>query len=532
MNLRKIAISLILSAGAFGFTASAEAPNPMKEALMKAYQALLDEDPHDAETLFRRANEYYLRNDYIKALDDINNALKYLPEEDLDTRFQAIQLRANINMMLHRYEQAIGDLNSEISLDPQNYVAVYQRGTAFYELGRYPEAKTDFRLLQQRNPRSQEALFGLARVAVKENNLGLADELCDQAVELSPSNSQVYLRRASVRTLAGNEQGAVDDYILAISTDQENTPRALRELVEISKTNYPVVIAGLSTAIRQAPRNGMYYFIRAMIAQGHCNYLAAIADYDRIINENLDSYPGLNAALAECYFALGKFDTALLNIDYAISATRDNERYYVIKSQIQRALGNYDSALSCAETALEKEPDSNEALIAKALAQLRLGNSADASVCLSEATMNAPENPYLAIIRGWVLKDYRRQKKNADMSFERVLDMDLAHDQIKSYRGFALLQLDRKEEADCWIERVLAITDDYDGEVNYLAACYYAQAGNSDKAFKCMAASLEKGYANYYNWAVNTEADVNVEPIRKDPRFSALLKANGAIFGR
>ena len=94
MNLRKIAISLLLSAGAFSFTASAEAPNPMKEALMKAYQALLDEDPHDAETLFRRANEYYLRNDYIKALDDINNALKYLPEEDLDTRFQAIQLRA------------------------------------------------------------------------------------------------------------------------------------------------------------------------------------------------------------------------------------------------------------------------------------------------------------------------------------------------------------------------------------------------------------------------------------------------------
>ena len=119
---------------------------------MKAYRALLDEDPHDAETLFRRANEYYLRNDYIKALDDINNALKYLPEEDLDTRFRAIQLRANINMMLHRYEQAIGDLNSEISIDPQNYVAVYQRGTAFYELGRYPEAKADFRLLQQRNP--------------------------------------------------------------------------------------------------------------------------------------------------------------------------------------------------------------------------------------------------------------------------------------------------------------------------------------------------------------------------------------------
>lgn len=117
-----------------------------------------------------------------------------------------------------------------------------------------------------------------------------------------------------------------------------------------------MVIAGLSSAIRQAPRNGMFYFIRAMIAQGHCNYLAAIADYDKIINDNLDSYPGLNAALAECYFDLAKFDTALLNIDYAISNTRDNERYYVIKSRIQRARGDYDSALSCAESAWRRIP--------------------------------------------------------------------------------------------------------------------------------------------------------------------------------
>lgn len=123
--------------------------------------------------------------------------------------------------------------------------------------------------------------------------------------------------------------------------------------------------------------------------------------------------------MAECYYALGKFDTALLNIDYAIGATRENERYYMIKSLIQRAMGDYEGALASAESSLEKDPDSNDALIAKALAQLRLGNSTDASVCLSEATMNAPEDPYLAVLRGWVLKDFRKQEKNATMSFEQ-----------------------------------------------------------------------------------------------------------------
>lgn len=534
MNIRRFTLTLLIGIMTIGASADylISDSDPMTEALMKAYTQLLDEDPHDSETLFRRANIYYKKNDYLKALDDINIALKYIPENDTDARFQALQLRANIYMMLHKYSQALDDLNEEIKLEPQNYVAIYQRATALYELGRYSEAKNDFHLLQQRNSRSQEALFGLARVAVKENNLGLAEELAGKAVEITPSSSEVYMRRASVRSLAGNDQGAVDDYIYAIATDQENTPRALRELVALSNRNYPTVIAGLSSAIRQAPRNGMFYFIRAMIAQGHCNYLAAIDDYDKIINENLDSYPGLNAALAECYYALGKFDTALLNIDYAISATKDNERYYVIKSNIQRALGDYESALSCADSALEKEPDFDEALIAKALAQLSLGNSADASVCLSEAMMNEPDMPYIAILRGWVLSDFRKQTANARSSYERVLDMDLDFDNVRSLRGFALLALDRRDQALKWIKDVLDASEDYDGEINYYAACLYSQAGLSDKALDCMAASLDKGYANYCNWTVNSDANVNVAPIRRLPRFKELLDSHAAIFGR
>lgn len=530
MNIKKITVWALLALATTSLQASD--PDPLREAMMKAYDSLLRENPRDAEALFRRANEYYNRSEYIKALDDINKTLEYLPVNDIELRFPSLQLRANIYIMLHKYEQALGDLNSVLSIEPQNYIGIYQRGTVLYELGRYTEAKADFRLLQQNNPRSQEALFGLARIAVKENNLGLAGELADKAVEITPSNSEVYMRRASVRALAGNEQGAVDDYIFAISTDQDNTPKALRALVNLADHNYPVVIAGLSSAIRQAPRNGMFYFIRAMIAQGHCNYLAAIADYDKIINDNLDSYPGLNAALAECYFNLAKFDTALLNIDHAISSTHDNERYYVIKSRIQQARGDYSSALSCAEHAIEKNPDSNEALVAKALAQLHLGNSADASATLSEALMNTPADPYIAMLRGWVLRDYRNQESNARRCFENVLDMDIDHDNAKSYRGFAMMTLGQKPQADTWMEHILATADDHDGEINYLGACYYAQAGDKDKAFRCMGNSLSKGYANYYNWTVNSEGGINVAPLRSDSRFDELLKKHSALFGR
>lgn len=82
------------------------------------------------------------------------------------------------------------------------------------------------------------------------------------------------------------------------------------------------------------------------------------------------------------------------------------------------------------------------------------------------------------------------------------------------------------------MQRVLATANDndYDGEVNYYATCYYAQSGDFDKAFKCMATSLEKGYANYHNWTNNDDARVNVAPLRSDPRFNDLLNKYSILF--
>lgn len=505
-------------------------PDAFSEALMKAYSSALAEDPHDWEALFRRANEYYRRDDYVKALADIDMAIKYIPESEPDVRAQAYSLRGNIHLMNHRYEKALADLNEVLILLPGDYATIYQRATALYNLQRYPEAKTDFKILQQMNSRSLEAVFGLARIAVKENNLGTANELIDQALTLSPGNSEVYMRRADVHTMMGNPQGAVLDYIMAISTDDANTGRALAQLVTLSRSDYPIVYAGLSDAIRQAPQNGMFYYIRAMIAQSHCNYMAAIDDYNRILEGHLDTYPGINAALAECYYALGEYEKAMLNVDYAVDAVTDNPDYKVLKSQILLAVGETDNALAAADAALELNPDYNPALIARAQALIALKNYTEASVALSEAAMNNPEDPALYIIRGWVLEKYRDNAKNGKASFERVLDMDFDFDNVNSLRGFALLALGSDDDGRRWMNKILSTVDDHDGLVNYYGACFFAWEGNHDKAFTCMEKALEKGYANFHAWTRADDANLNVAPLRSDERFSKLLTKYSRIF--
>lgn len=529
MNLKKYIAIAVLICSPIAVSAQKGLDTPMTKAVMNVYQKMLEEDPSDYETYFRRANEYYKYNEYLKALDDINNALKYTPGSETDMRFQEYSLRANIYEMLKKYEDALSDLNNAVALSPASYVTLYQRANVKYNLGRYADAKADYQRMQRINNRSQEALIGLARVAVKENNLGLANEYIDQAVAMTPSQSDIYVRRASVRTMMGNHNGAVDDLILAISTDKNNT-KALQEIVDLSNTNYSAVMTGLSNAIRQAPKVGMFYYLRAVIASAHYNYLAAITDFNKIIAENLYNYHGLYGSLAECHYALGNYSEALNDINYAIGATTNNRDYYVIKARIKRAMGDHADALACAEKALSKDSNHNPAIIEKGLALCDAKRYDEASAMFGEAIMNDAENPYYYMLRAWVLKDFLKQTGSANSFYDRAAELDVFNNNVRTLKGFALLHTGKTDKAVKWIEDILSNLKDTDGLEHYYAACLYAWAGNNDKALDYMKAALQNGYANYHQWTKDNDACINVAPLRNDPRFETLLSQFSIIF--
>lgn len=505
--------------------------DPMTRAVMEAYTEMIRENPKDYEAYLRRAGEYYRHNEYLRALDDVNKAILYTPSIETDMRFQAHTLRAGIYEMSHRYKQALEDLNQALELDPLSYPALYQRANVRFELGQYSEAKADYTRLQRFNARSQEALFGLARVAVKENNIGLANEYIEQAVALTPSQSEAYIRRASVKSLMNDYNGAVDDLLLALSTDGNNT-KAISEIVALANSNYAAVINGLTNAIRQAPRSGMFYYLRGSIAAAHYHYVAAIADYDFIIAENLYNYAGIYASLAECYYALGDYEKASANIDTAISDYRDegkHKEYYVIRAKIFRATGDLDRAENSVNKAIDLDPAYTPALVEKAIVCTGLKKAAEASDLLGEASLNDPFEPWFYMLRAWILNDFMNQPNSARKFYSRIADLDIDTDQVTSLYGFALLFNGKTAEATRWIEKCLS-EPDYDGRNHYYGACFYAWAGKTDKALECMRQSLQNGYANYYNWTKNSDGRLNVEPLRDTDGFRTLMSQYAGIF--
>lgn len=528
--MKNFLASIILILGCFTIIQAQDGLNqPMTKAVMKVYDNLLKEDPTDYETYFRRANEYYKHNVYTRALNDINNALKYMPTTDSDTRQQALLLRANIYINLEKKNEALIDLTEILNIDPYSYIALYMKANIEYEMGKYTEAKAGYQRMQRINNRSQEALIGLARVAVKENNIGLANEYIDNAVAITPSQSDIYVRRASVRMMMNNEVGAVDDLILAISTDKDNT-KALHELVKIGNTNYSAVMTGLSNAIRQAPKVGMFYYIRAVIAQTHFKYIAAITDFEKIISDNLYNYHGLYCSLAECHYALGQYEEALINIDMAIASTIGNSKYYMVKAKILRAQGNIDKAMEYINESLALNPDNSEALGEKGLILTDSGNYEEATANFGYAQLQDAETPINYFRRAWVLAHKMNQATNATGFYNYVLTLDYDDNNVKSLKGFALLSIDKNEEAHKWMENILTKVIVSDGLEHYLGACFYAQSGDVEKALNCMKQALENGYANYHQWTKDTDANINVAPLREDPRFEALLTQYNHIF--
>ncbi|MDE6802528.1 MAG: tetratricopeptide repeat protein [Muribaculaceae bacterium] len=523
-----ITAALIASAASYAHSQS-NIENPITKAMMGVYAQELEENPENYEIYFRRANEYYNLNQYLRALSDIDNALKYTPETETDLLFQEYTLRANIYMMSDRKEDALIDLEKACQLDPTSTTTLFLKANTEYELGKYADAKEDYSKLSRYDQHMTEPLIGLARIAVKENNLGLANEYIDRAVSFASADSEVYLRRADVRKLMGNNTGAVDDLIIAISIDKENS-RALAELVAMSNSDYNAVITGLSSAIQQAPAVGMFVYLRAIISMSHYRYTAAIADFHQIIDENLYNYAGIYGSLAECYYGIGKYQEALTEINQALSMTTDNGEYYITRAKIRRAMGDYDKALESASTALDKLPGTIKAIVEKGLCEASTGNYEEASELFGEAIMDAPDNAYNYFLRAAVMTDHLNQTAAARSLYRRVADLDADALNVKSFKGFALLMQGKTADATAWMDNILANAKDVDGSLNYYGACLFSQMGNMERALSCMENSLENGYADYTNWTKTDDCVISVAKMRSDKRFEALLNRYDYLF--
>lgn len=500
----------------------------MTLAVLDVYAKQLKDNPQDYTVWLNRANEYYRHDEYMKALYDVEHALEYIPSKQTADRQRALMLRANIYIQTNRPEEALADLNDVITLDCEDFVALYQRANTLYALGRYSEAKLDYQRMLRLDSRNPEAVVGLARIAVKENNLGQAEELLEQAVSLNPNNADLYVRRASVRYETGNYKEAVADLILALATDSSNK-RATAMLIECGDANYNATVSALTDAVMQAPGVDLYPYLRAVIEERNHRYKAALTDYEALIDHSPQSNRSLWRSMAACRFALGQFEKALSAADIALAYDPNDGEAALLRARILRAMGKSEEARQQANTALYLMPDKSKALWVIGLTYVDSHDYTQSADLFAEAVAKVEDSSptqWGFLLEAWVKGSLLNLTDDATDLYDKVANI-AAHNTdsklARIYGAFGLLFGARRAKAIAAINTILSenASNPY---INYIGACFYAQIDDFDKAFEYAKVALETGYANYYDWAYNNDALLNVAPLRTDLRFINLME--------
>lgn len=527
MKLNLIIAGIVLTAGCLAANAQnddTELQAKMNAAVMKVYDEYLQKNPDDYETRFSRAYQHYYFGNYLSALADVNQALDETPQAKVDQRFDELMLRARIYDARGEYENEIADLKQALTLKPNHDVASDMMARVSLRVGELDQAEQNYRTLLRLEPTNYVAMHGLAKIEAKRGHYEQAAQLVDEAARLYPTEQAVYMNRADVLLDMDQTEPAIQNYIQALAVG-ENIMPPLRELVIMSDTHYNDVMDKLAENIERAPRVGMLYYVRAMIAIEHLHYGQAMKNLKAIVDYNLYDYHTVYYNLALCQANLLQWDDALANINRAIDMHGSDADYHVLKARIERYRGhgdNFEAANNALNDAAMINADYGPMLLAKAHLLIAQRRDTDAIGYLNAAVKQDDVRAEALLMRGWVQKYRLKNNDAAKADFQSILAS--GESDMESLRGFALHELSRGDEARAWAEKIIGEEPAIGGEAYFYAAALLSDMDDNNKAMQYMDKALENGYGNLYEVRVDDNPYVNLKLVRRHDGYNALVE--------
>lgn len=491
----KIKKYILLLAAAASISASAQTINPITKAMLDTYDEMLKQNPNDYLTLYERAAQYYRLSAYDTALNDIKRAISLTPAKEKQQLSSEYSLCADIYTQLGEYSQALEAINNALACTPASYPLLYMKGNTCLYLNDIQGAKQAFQAMTRVQSRSQEALFGLAKVAILENNLGLADNYIKDAEELAPASYVTYCRSGDLHKEMGKTQQAAADYISAFCLNTSNE-RPMSSMITLANVDYPAVINSIDYALTQTSNSVPLYFLKGTIAMNSGHYNEAYEAYRHLIDGNSEGADKLSAAMANICLNMGNLEEA---DSYSTRALRNakNADSYLTKARVEEANGNYASALIYAKNAAQAAPSSSEAALEVASLQIATGDYDAAYATLTNALLNNPTDINALLIRGYLQKNSLGTTNASTTDLQRASSLAPSNDYEIVLKAVAQELAGKKLDADATIAPILAKADN-DAESAYFAAIYMKNSGDAAKTKEYKEKARKLGYENKY----------------------------------
>ncbi len=191
-----------------------------------------------AVEFFEQGNRYFDNNQYQKAIESYNNAIKIIPEYEY-----AYYNRGTAKLRLKEYINSIEDFNKAIEINPNNPTYYNNRGAAYKLIGEFERARIDFKKKYElkdiiipiqegkkllENKKYQEAIKIFTNVinsASQSRNYRKMQETINEPVEeikINPKIARAYYYRGLARKELRKLENAIADFTDAIKLEEDN----------------------------------------------------------------------------------------------------------------------------------------------------------------------------------------------------------------------------------------------------------------------------------------------------------------------
>lgn len=470
------------------------------------------ENPNNGYAYFTMALIQAEGEDYSSAMTSINTALKKLPKKDKEFVGRAYASRGHLYSIAGDTVQSLSEYSTALKINPVDTDILEDYGQLLYELKQYDDADKCYHQIITINPTSVMGYMGLGRNAQAQENSVDAITQFDKVIQMYPDYSSGYAFRAESYLFQKDYLKAIDDICKALEIDSDRM--AYQLLFKFPKDQIELVAVKLKGLSAREPHSGEYLYYTGLLYAHHKIYdksdEALKSGYD------IDARSCFIQQLAENSQASGNYATALEYVNQAQQMSPDDIDLIHMKADILGESGDIDGAISEWSKYIEKSPDFFGGYY-------RRGWFKDVSMQTDEAiedySMAVMLNPDYAYGH-FGLADMLMRKGETDKAKEeylKVLELDSIPNN-ESCAMYALLALDRKDEAISYMNRVLE-NDSTDAGNYYDAACLYSRIGDTETSLAHLRNALQKGFKRFYH----IYHDDDLEVLRQTPKFKELM---------